>query len=79
VARTIRRLRDLAGGLPRSGPGKAAFTNSGQGDFAVVQFAASGSSENLLVNQIGNYTGSVPLDPGYLVITSDGRWTVVSP
>jgi hypothetical protein len=62
------------------GPGTAAFTNNGQGDFAALQFAATGSSENLLVNQIGNYTGSVPLDPGYLVITSDGRWTVsVSP
>jgi hypothetical protein len=62
------------------GPGTAAFTNNGQRDFAVLQFAATGSSENLLVNQIGNYTGSVPLDPGYLVITSDGRWTVsVSP
>jgi hypothetical protein len=62
------------------GPGTAAFTNNGQGDFAVLQFAATGSAENLLVNQVGSYTGSVPLDPGYLVITSDGRWTVsVSP
>jgi hypothetical protein len=62
------------------GPGTARFTSSGQGNFAVSQFAATGSSENLLVNEVGNYTGSVPLDPGYIVITSDGRWTVsVSP
>jgi hypothetical protein len=59
------------------GSGIAAFTSNGQGNFAVMQFDALGSSENLLVNEIGNYTGSVPIDPsGYLVITSDGRWTV---
>jgi hypothetical protein len=58
------------------GAGTAAFTNRGQGNFAVLQFAATGSSENLLVNVIGNYTGSVPTDPGFLVITSDGKWTV---
>jgi hypothetical protein len=62
------------------GPGTARFTSDGQGNFAVLQFSATGSSENLLVTEIGNYTGSVPLDPGFLVITSDGRWTVtVSP
>jgi hypothetical protein len=58
------------------GAGTAAFTGRGQGNFAVLQFAATGSSENLLVNVIGNYTGSVPTDPGFLVITSDGKWTV---
>jgi hypothetical protein len=62
------------------GPGTARLTSNGQGNFEVLQFAATGSSENLLVNEVGNYSGSVPLDPGYLVITSDGRWTVtVSP
>ena len=62
------------------GAGTAAFTNGGHGNFAVLEFAATGSSENLLVNVIGNYTGSVPTDPGFLVITSDGKWTVsVSP
>lgn len=46
-------------------------------NFAVMQFDSLGASENLLVNEIGNYTGSVPIDAGgYLVITSDGKWTV---
>ncbi len=58
--------------------GIAAITNTGgQGNFAVMQFDSLGTSENLLVNEIGSYSGSVPIDAGgYLVITSDGKWTV---
>jgi hypothetical protein len=55
----------------------AAFTSKGQGNFAVMQFDATGESENLLVNTIGAYGGTVPIDSsGYLVITDDGKWTV---
>ena len=55
----------------------AAFTSKGQGNFAVMQFDSTGQSENLLVNTIGAYSGSVPIDSsGFLVITDDGKWTV---
>ncbi len=55
----------------------AAFTSTGQGNFAVLQFNSPGDLENLLVNTIGAYTGSVPIDSsGYLVINDDGNWTV---
>ncbi len=55
----------------------AAFTSTGQGNFAVLQFDSVGQFENLLVNTIGAYSGSVPIDSSrYLVITDDGKWTV---
>jgi hypothetical protein len=57
--------------------GTAAFTNKGTSNFVVMQFDMLGSSGNLMVNEIGNYSGSVPIDSGgLLVITSDGHWTV---
>ncbi len=55
----------------------AAFTSTGGGNFAVLQFNSPGSLENLLVDTIGAYTGSVPVDSsGFLVITDDGNWSV---
>ena len=55
----------------------AAFTSNGQGNFAVLQYDSLGQLENLLVDNVGAYSGSVPVDSsGYLVITDDGKWTV---
>jgi hypothetical protein len=56
------------------------IVNNGQANFMVWQYGSSGS-RSLLVNEIGHCTGSVPIDAGgYLVITSDGKWTAsVSP
>ncbi len=41
-----------------------------------MAFAADGA--DLLVNEIGNYSGPVPLPDGTLLLTvqADGRWTI---
>lgn len=56
--------------------GNWAFTNQGQGNFAVIQYG--GAMPNLAVNEIGAYTGTVPMfaGPTVIVVTSDGAWTV---
>jgi hypothetical protein len=61
-------------------PVVATFTHSGSSNFAVVSFGGSGERLDLLVNEIGNYRGTVPLNfsspPAELEITADGAWTV---
>lgn len=58
----------------------ATFTHQGSSNFAVVSFDSSGNRISLLVNEIGNYSGTVPLNfsspPSELEITADGAWTV---
>ncbi|MDR6970784.1 DUF4190 domain-containing protein [Leifsonia shinshuensis] len=61
--------------------GKAAnmaFTNQGQGNFAVIQYGAA--FPNLAVNEIGPYNGKVPMlaGPSVITVTSDGAWTVAA-
>ena len=52
------------------------FTNKGDSNFAVVQVTAD-NGWDLLVNEIGSYSGTVPISTsdGFIVITSNGKWT----
>ncbi len=52
------------------------ITNTGQGNFAV--WAWSDSNRDLLVNEIGNYSGGKRVASGTLVfeITSEGDWSI---
>lgn len=60
----------------------ATFTHEGGSNFAVKSLDASLTIQDLLVNTIGNYQGTVLVDEsvGYLTtaleITADGPWTV---
>lgn len=54
---------------------KAAITHDGESNFAIT--AASSSGIDLLVNEIGPYTGTKAIDaPTILDITADGNWTI---
>jgi hypothetical protein len=56
---------------------QAAITNHGQGNFVIQDVSASGGSRNLDVNEIGSYSGTVPLaGPALIQITSDGSWSI---
>jgi hypothetical protein len=76
----------FTGGVAKKGdavliyPGTAAdlaITNKGTGNFAVKTDDGRGTGD-LLVNEIGNYKGTVPVGDGPLliVVTSDGKWTM---
>jgi len=58
----------------------ATFTHRGSSNFSVVSFDSSGGRIALLVNEIGEYNGTVPLNfsspPAELEISADGAWTV---
>ena len=57
----------------------AALTNKGKGNFIVQSVPTDGSlfGGDLAVNEIGSYTGTVPLTAPTLVqVTSDGSWTI---
>ena len=56
--------------------GVGTFAGKGPGNFAVHVFSSTGS--DLLVNEIGNYSGEnvVPAGPALLQITADGPWSV---
>jgi hypothetical protein len=53
-----------------------AITHRGQSNFAVDQ--VGGDFPNLAVNEIGKYSGTVPLNegPSVITITADGKWTL---
>lgn len=58
-----------------NGPsGVGAFSHAGESNFVVDEYGGNG----LLVNEIGNYTGRVPISEGpvLLVISADGNWSV---
>jgi hypothetical protein len=56
---------------------KAAVTNTGDANFVVQAYSASGGFPDLAVNTIGSYKGTVPMKaPAYIQITSNGNWTV---
>src|SRR5690606_8156136 len=61
----------LIGGTPDT----ATITNEGESNFAVWGY---GDSRSLLVNEIGDYSGTVILDADtvILVITSEGSWSI---
>lgn len=55
---------------------KAAITNKGSGNF-VLRDVSSSNGADLAVNEIGGYTGTVPLAmPSLVQVTSDGSWTI---
>lgn len=55
---------------------KAAVTHHGDSNFSVLAYSDSGGRD-LLVNEIGNYRGVVPLDtPALVQINADGDWTI---
>lgn len=64
---------------PSSGLKSSTLTHDGSGNFAVWSYA-SGSTD-LLVNEIGNYSGEVLLADGtfLLEITATGSWTASPP
>ena len=73
---------------PTSGTGDMVFlyngpaanwslTNTGSGNFIVSQYSSS-PFPNIAVNEIGPYSGEVPIDagPSVVLIQSDGNWTI---
>jgi hypothetical protein len=58
-------------------PTFAKITGKGSGNFAVVSYIGSEYSD-LLVNEIGSYSGTVYIQPGVdrLKVTSNGSWTI---
>lgn len=75
--------------LPEHGSGNGVFAftggagtwdieHNGSSNFAVIQYGSGLGGMNLLVNQIGNYSGSVAARPGpsIIVVSADGDWTI---
>ena len=58
-------------------PTVATISNRGQGNFAVISYIGA-EYDDLLINEIGRYDGSVYVAPGVdtLEITSGGQWQV---
>lgn len=58
------------------------ITHSGSSNFAVISYTAGNDRIDLLVNEIGNYNGTVPVnflvgeEVGLLEITASGPWTI---
>ena len=52
------------------------FTHKGESNFAVQQL--NGDGQDLLVNEIGSYSGVVPVSAGPSIVTinADGAWTI---
>lgn len=61
---------------PVSGLMTAAVTHTGSGNFAVIAYSTD--SADLLINEIGSYSGEVLVGDGtfLLQVTADGSWTV---
>lgn len=56
---------------------EAAITNTGESNFVVQVYPEYGGFSDLVVNTIGSYKGTVPLEaPAYVQITSSGSWTI---
>lgn len=58
--------------------GKLAATHAGEGHFAVTEENDELFSMGLLINEIGSYSGTVPLGagPSIVTVTADGDWTL---
>jgi hypothetical protein len=69
--------------IPEDVPAIATISNRGRSNFIVEALAKSGETNSLLVNEIGNYSGTVIFDTSSgehsvaLKIESDGTWRVV--
>lgn len=70
--------------IPQDVPAIATITYSGSGNFAVWSIAADGSTNDLLVNSIGKYAGTVILDfdptlsahSVAMKVEASGAWTI---
>ena len=58
--------------------GALAATHEGQRNFTVIEHNDEMFSMGLLVNEIGPYSGTVPLSagPSVIAVTADGNWTL---
>lgn len=69
--------------LPEGTAAIAQISHTGSSNFSVISLAADGSDNDLLVNVIGNYSGTVLFDEDTGVhsvafeVTADGAWTIV--
>ena len=63
----------------RRSVGQLTATHDGTSNFAILERTDRAFSYGLLVNEIGPYTGTVPLSegPSVIVVTADGAWTLV--
>lgn len=64
--------------LYEGGSGKLTATHDGSSNFAVLEETSEAFSMGLLVNEIGAYSGTVPLSsrPLVLSVQADGAWTL---
>lgn len=64
------------------GPALVKITHTGFGNFTVKNYSASGDTIDLLVNEIGNYIGTRPIDfydkqeTARFEINADGAWNI---
>ena len=58
--------------------GALAATHAGSSNFAIIEETSEAFSIGLLVNEIGAYSGTVPLSagPSVIVVKADGAWTM---
>lgn len=70
--------------IPDDQPAVLELNHSGSSNFAVLSYTSAGERGDLLVNTIGSYEGSRPVnfvtgqDVGELEITADGAWTITA-
>jgi len=68
--------------IPEAEAAIATITNKGSANFVVTSLAADGSENELLVNEIGNYSGTVLFDASSgqhsvaFKVESDGTWAI---
>lgn len=68
--------------IPASAPGIAVISASGSSNFVVESLASDGSTNDLLVNEIGRYAGTVLFDADAgehsvaFKVDADGSWTI---
>lgn len=69
--------------IPENSAAIATIAHRGSSNFAVKSIAADGSSNGLLVNEIGNYAGTVLFDTSIsehsvaFDVEADGSWTIL--
>jgi hypothetical protein len=53
-----------------------AIKHNGESNFAMYQVSDDG--QDLLINEIGNYSGTIPMaaGPSIIIVTADGTWTI---
>ena len=70
---------DSVTGITSTGTGNWKITNNGSGNFIVKEYGVSSGYMDLLVNEIGSYSGVVKTtssDDIFFAVKSDGDWTI---